>query len=361
MSKQKNENVLQQQKRIKISQSDIPRYNLEDAIKLAQKLYDEFAGKSAPPHQLAMAIELSPTSSNWQRLSGTAVAYGLTDGAYNSDTISLTPLGKRIVASTKEGDDIVAKVEATLKPSILNRFYEKYNKAKFPSDKIALNVLTDFGVPQDRLAETYEIIKKNGEYVGIIHQTKTGLFVAVDTPKALETQIDLSITEPFIENEMPIDDSKQAMHQPIITQIQPKNNRVFITHGKKKEIVNQLKELLIFGKFTPIVAEEHETPSKPVSDKVMDDMRTCFAGVIHVSSEDELFDAKGNVHHKINENVLIEIGAALALFKNNFVLLVQKRIHLPSNLQGLYLCYYEGDRLDYEATMKLLKAFNEFK
>jgi predicted nucleotide-binding protein len=71
-------------------------------------------------------------------------------------------------------------------------------------------------------------------------------------------------------------------------------------------------------------------------------------------------DSEGNVHHKINENVLIEIGAALALYRRNVILLVQKGIHLPSNLQGLYLCYYEGEKLDGDATMKLLKACNEF-
>ena len=111
----------------------------------------------------------------------------------------------------------------------------------------------------------------------------------------------------------------------------------------------------------PVVAQEHETPSKPVPEKVLDDMRSCFAGIIHVASEDELLDREGTVHHKINENVLIEIGAAMALYKGNFILLVQKGIHLPSNLQGLYRCEYEGTKLDYEATMKLLKAFSEFK
>ena len=93
----------------------------------------------------------------------------------------------------------------------------------------------------------------------------------------------------------------------------------------------------------------------------MDDMRSCFAGVIHVDAEEELLDSKGSAHHKINENVLVEIGAAMALYKNNFILLVAKGVHLPSNLQGLYVCHYDGAKLDYEATMKLLKAFNEFK
>jgi predicted nucleotide-binding protein len=124
--------------------------------------------------------------------------------------------------------------------------------------------------------------------------------------------------------------------------------------------VAQLKEILTFGKFMPIVAVEHETVSKPVPEKVMEDMRSCFAAVIHVDWEEELLDATGAKSKKINDNVLIEIGAAMALYSKNFVLLVKKGITLPSNLQGLYRCDYEGDKLDYEATMKLLKAFNEF-
>jgi predicted nucleotide-binding protein len=51
----------------------------------------------------------------------------------------------------------------------------------------------------------------------------------------------------------------------------------------------------------------------------------------------------------------------MALYDKNFILLVHKGVPLPSNLQGLYRCEYEGDKLDYEATMKLLKTFNEFK
>ena len=34
---------------------------------------------------------------------------------------------------------------------------------------------------------------------------------------------------------------------------------------------------------------------------------------------------------------------------------------MPSDLQGLYEVRYEGVKLDYESTMKLLKAFNDFK
>lgn len=50
----------------------------------------------------------------------------------------------------------------------------------------------------------------------------------------------------------------------------------------------------------------------------------------------------------------------MALYDDKFILLVEEGIELPSNLQGLYECRYKGDELDMPATMKLMKAFNEF-
>lgn len=137
-------------------------------------------------------------------------------------------------------------------------------------------------------------------------------------------------------------------------------NRVFITHGKNKKILDQVKEIVAFGKFEPIVAQERETAAKPVPDKVLDEMRSCSAAVIHVGSEGEFLNERGDRIPQINGNVLIEIGAAMALYGRQFILLVEEGVTLPSNLQGLYECRYSGDELSAAATMKLLKAFNEF-
>ena len=51
----------------------------------------------------------------------------------------------------------------------------------------------------------------------------------------------------------------------------------------------------------------------------------------------------------------------MALYGRKFILLVEKGASLPSNLQGLYEVRHEGGKLDYESTMKLLKAFNDFR
>ena len=130
---------------------------------------------------------------------------------------------------------------------------------------------------------------------------------------------------------------------------------------KNIKVLNQIKEIVSYGNYQPIIAQEHETIAKPVPDKVMDDMRACSAAVIHVSSEATYKDANGKERAKINDNVLIEIGAAMALYKRNFILVVEDGLELPSNLQGLYQCRYSGDELGMEATMKLLKAFKEFR
>lgn len=140
------------------------------------------------------------------------------------------------------------------------------------------------------------------------------------------------------------------------------NNRVFITHGKNKKILDQVKEIVTYGGFEPILAVERESGAKPVPEKVMADMRTCAAAVIHVAVDTVLFDKERSEHPQINGNVLIEIGAAMALYPGyKFILLVEEGLKLPSNLQGLYECRYTGSELTGAATMKLLKAFNEFK
>jgi predicted nucleotide-binding protein len=136
-----------------------------------------------------------------------------------------------------------------------------------------------------------------------------------------------------------------------------KTNRVFISHGKQKAIVTQIKELLEFGSFDPVVSVEREATAISVPEKVFEDMRSCSAGVIHVGAEGKYLDPNGNELTKLNDNVLIEIGAAMALYGKKLILLVERGVTLPSNLQGLYRCEFEGDKLEYEATMKLLKTF----
>jgi predicted nucleotide-binding protein len=164
------------------------------------------------------------------------------------------------------------------------------------------------------------------------------------------------------ETEKPAPKAEQA-HSPAPTTslLDQANRRVFITHGKNKEFLEPIKKVISYGKYEAVVAEEKQSVSKPVPDKVMGLMRSCGAAIIHVDVEKVLKDADGNDVQVLNSNVLTEIGAAMALYGRRYILLVKDGVKLPSNLQGLYEVRYSGDKLDANDAFKLLEAMQDIQ
>jgi hypothetical protein len=358
--------------RVYVSQTDVPGFSLTQALRVPQALDENFGRNPTKPLRVAQAMEMAPASSRFRMLCGSSIAYGLTDGGPNAELIGLTALGRRIVAPTSEGDDLSAKREAVLRPRVLREFLTRYNEAKLPPEHIARNVLEELRVPADKTAEVYALILEGAELVGFIREVKGQKYVDLDStdvvaasndaPRSADSPAadDAPSTSPFRTPTPAAAPSGAPAAAPAVAPLKH-TSRVFITHGKNQDIVNQLKELLTFGGFTPVISIETETVSKPVPDKVMDEMRTCSAAVIHVGAEQKMMDVDGKEHLMLNQNVLIEIGAAMALYGRKFIMLVEKGAKLPSNLQGLYEVRYEGGKLDYESTMRLLKAFNDFR
>lgn len=135
--------------------------------------------------------------------------------------------------------------------------------------------------------------------------------------------------------------------------------RVFISHGSNHDIVEQIEVMLELADIKPEIAIAEETAAIPVPDKVLDAMRRCQAGIIAVTVDETRKDDNGN--YTLNENVLIEIGSAFVLYDRKVVLVWDKRLTVPSNLQGLYRCEFEGDELSWSTGMKLMKAIQGFK
>lgn len=358
-------------RKARLSQADVPSYSITEALRVPEALRDEYGKQPTRPLMVAAALNVSPTGGTFRMLTGAAVAYGLTDGAAQGETIGLTALGRRAVAPTSEGDDRNALREAVLQPRAVRQFLEKYDGSKVPSRSIALNVLEEMNVPAEVTGKALDMILENAAAAGFLQDINGQQYVNLDgTGRTTVTPDPTDSSAPPAEDAAPL---LPRVATPVESPIPPapilpaetnsiaNNKRVFVSHGKNSDIVAQIKELLTFGGFEPIVSVEKESVSKPVPDKVMDDMRSCGAGIVHVGSETRLLDDKGGEVKMLNSNVLIEIGGAMALYKRNFILLVEKGVTLPSNLQGLYEVRYEGAALDYEATMKLLKAFNEFK
>lgn len=366
-------------KRTYIKQSDVPLMSVDEALRIPQAILDHYAGKPTQPLYVAKAFNIDPRGAQLKLLSGAAIAYGLIDGGAQATTMSLTELARRILRPKEEGSDIVARREAVLTPRIFKEFLTNYDGHPFPRPDIAVNVLEDMGVPREKAEEVLQRIESSARSVGFVEEIKNKLHVSLqgsaipqkdeehkneedddrggDTGKSkIQEQItpDPKLSSPNV---------SFPKSTTIATAIadDERRRKVFITHGKNRELVDPIKKLLEYGELFPVVSVDRQSVSKPVPEKVMGDMRGCGAAIIHVDADKTIIDKEGQEHVIINPNVLIEIGAAMAFYGKRFILLVKDGVKLPSNLQGLYEVRYSNESLDASATIKLLEAIKDIK
>jgi predicted nucleotide-binding protein len=356
-----------------LSQTDVPAWSLEQAIRIPRAVMDEHAGKPTRPIDVALAMNLQPSTGAFRMLCGAAIAYGLTDGGYNAETIAITDLGKRVISQTMDDPSgLAARREAILRPRVIREFLTKYDGARMPREEVALKVLDGLGVPQDAAQRAYQLILEvatsayvfkeiNGvQYVDLHHAAKSASLSSSDEQADEAGEMEYTSDTRTGLPELPGNQAKLAASASSVVD-DPKERKVFVSHGKKRDLVPQLKEFLEIAEFEPVVSVERESVSKPIPEKVMDHMRSCGAAIIHVDGDREVTNDKGEKEVLLNENVLIEIGAALALYRRRFILLVQNGARLPSNLQGLFEVRYHGDKMDAESALRLLKSLRDLK
>ena len=355
-----------------MSQEEIPAYDLDDALLVAKALLQEYGGHPSTPLDVAAAMDLTPTSGKFRMLCGASIAYGLTTGGYNAAQIAVTDLAKQIIEPQAENADLEGKRQAIMKPRILREFLSKYSGSPLPRGDIAANVLKSMNVPVDRTTQVWEMILRSAESVGFLQTIKDRPYVNLGGVKPASPAASLQDAGAAESSENQIKDLVKTVLEPEpaavaqesrrpSAQNEARMRRVFITHGKNTSFIEPLKELLGFRELIPVVSIQKESVAQPVPDKVMNDMRGCGAAIIHVDGEMKLLDSEAKEHTVINPNVLIEIGAAMALYGRRFILLVRDGLKLPSNLQGLYEVRYQGETLDGTVTIRLLKAINEMK
>lgn len=355
--------------------SDFPKHTLEEALRVATALSDKNGGRPLPPTETAIAIGVSPGSSEFRTLLSSSIKYGLTTGSFNAERVAVEDAAKNITEPRSPEDRLKALVQAALTPPTFLAVYDYFKGKKLPDDNFFQNTLVrEFEVPRDHAEKCASVFVKNMERIGLIRTASTGKWLSTESGLVLSGQVppqeqvnsgQQTIQEPIAQEIEQTAIAKKA--EPSIprslahAETDSRLGKVFITHGKNTAFLNPIKDLLTFGQFEPVVSVERESVAQPVPDKVLNDMRACGAAIIHVEGEKRLIDTSGKEHIVLNANVLIEIGAAMALYGRRFILLVKDGIELPSNLKGLYEVRYEGDKLDGEVTIRLLRAINELK
>lgn len=344
-----------------------PLHSLKDALKIAESIKNN--NNLHPYNRLDVAASLnqSPNSSNFRQLIISSNSYGLTKGSYISEKIALTDLGRKIVAPRSDTEKNIALKEALFNVSLFKEFFTKFNQGILTRKDLLINTLNhDYNIQLDKCEKAYNILTKNAQELGIIKNVGGTDYIRLDllSPEAIKTAPEVDAKEgedeeEIVEEETDEEESQEEQEYVGIKKInEPFKPRVFISHSKNKKIVNQIKQILDFGQFEYVTAEEIESTAIPISDKVFGLMKQCNCAIINLS-----VDNPEDKDIEINQNVLIEIGAAFLQYNKKVILLVDKRIanKLPSNLHGLYRSEYQGDELSFETAMKLQKALTEFR
>jgi hypothetical protein len=159
-----------------IPSADLPRKTLEDALRVARVIKDEYASKLATWEDIAKALGFSATNPNNKYFLWAATAYGLVEKD-QSDQYSLTETARKILAQTYEGERREGIIKAIAKPAILGRFYSDYGASLLPSGDIFRNVLEQkYGIPQSRIDETIDLILKNARFAELLDEQPDGKY-----------------------------------------------------------------------------------------------------------------------------------------------------------------------------------------
>ena len=356
-------------KKRKRTSTKYPKFSLKKSLEIAQSIIDNNAGKPYDRLSLAKSLGQSPGSSKFRMQITASSKYGLTIGGYNAPKISITPLADSILRPKSEEEKENGLKKALFNINFYKKIFEMFNNNKVPQKNLLKNTLQrDFDIPQDDTEQCYKLIMENAKELNILQEISGNLWVNLDKFGASESireddseskQDDINED---LEETIEYAEMKEEKIKKITSEAEFKKNlkpKAFIAHSKNKNILGQLKEILDFGQFEYVIAEEVETAAIPIPEKIFGLMKECNCAIINISADEQ--EILPDESFKINENVLIEIGASFLKYDKKVILLVDKRIKLPSNLQGLYRCEYEGDALPFSLFGKLTKALKAFR
>ncbi len=256
---------ISERKRSYLSQADVPSMSLDEALRIPGAIQDNYAGAETTPLKVAKALDVEPGGSKLRMLSGAAVAYGLITGGAQAAEIGLTDLARRIVKPKIEGDDLVAKREAFLGPRVVGEFLRKYDNSQLPRGDIAQNVLEEMWVPTDKADQTLSLIMVGAHALGLTQDIKGKTYVdlaGVAPPDEAEVPAegDSAALSGVAKGEESLSSVSHASPGKLDASKAPGGKiSVFISHGKNQQIMQQLKEILTFGKFDPVVSIEKES------------------------------------------------------------------------------------------------------
>src|SRR5207253_9311718 len=120
---------------------DFPKHTLEEAIRVARALYEANGGQPLPPTETAIALGMSPGSSDFRTILSSSIKYGLTRGSFNTERIAMEPLALQILEPKSTDEAHAALVTAALTPETFRATYDYFRGKKLPEPSFFQNTV----------------------------------------------------------------------------------------------------------------------------------------------------------------------------------------------------------------------------
>ena len=346
-----------------------PIIPLATALQVAEAITEKNASRPMNRLLLAEAMGYSPSSSGFRDRVASSGKYGLTEGNYSSETISLTSQGVAVTRPRNEAERIEAKRDAVRAIPLFEDLIRHFANVRLPEPSFLKNILErdPFNIDPDWSVSAAEAFTEDAREVGYLRNIGGAAHIVLDASGATPAnpaESDQPVAEPDsspqVQARDPASDSSATgsngeIRQPSRNSAErPVPMQLFIAHGTSRKPLEQLKEILNSWKVPFLVAVDEANAGRPISEKVADTMRQCSAGIF-IFTADELFDSgTGVTVSRPSQNVVYELGAASLLYGRKIVILKETEVTFPSDFSDLGWIEFDKDALDAKA-MDLLR------
>lgn len=172
-----------------------PASSFEEALEFAKQVFTTGAGQQVRRLTLFDHIGKSPESGGSRQLITNASKYGLIQGNYNSEHLTLTEMGLRAVNEDlpkREFTEYRARL-AILDIDVFKALYEKFAGNKLPVRRVLVDNLKESGVADEYAEEGVDTFIVNLRFTGLL-QTLSGAERIISLDHLLESLPTVPIT-----------------------------------------------------------------------------------------------------------------------------------------------------------------------
>ena len=318
---------------------------------IAESIEKNNAGRPYNRLDLSASINYSPNSSGFRQLITSSSRYGLTEGSYMAEKISLTALGRSIVSPTTEKEKQGALRGALTYPELFNKILNYYNNKNIPKEDLLKNALKrEFHVRPEDVDVCYNVLAVNIKDFSLSQDIKGNSYLQLEKLSPPSTSDIEYGSPPEMHSDMPPQPDDVKSGQLAANEDLPRQPKsIFIAHGKNRKPLDQLKSILSQFKVPYEVAGDEPHRGRVISQKVAETMRKCTSGIFIFTADEEVTDAQGSKSFRPSDNVVFELGAGMVLYDSKIVILREREVTFGSDFTNYGHITFDRDQLDAKA------------